>query len=199
MASAERLAAVERELETWKRELVDVSGRNPLFSYRDLRVGTLELTPGESGVDCQALESLLAGDMVWMTALFPDEDLLVDARKRLKSIHRKALEHSEEKGIDTLFVAAGLATWQVETGNSSPNAPVVLIPFATTPDGAGQRDFKIERSGEPHLNPVLEHVLQTEHGVSLDGDAVGFGGETRMSFSEIKGTYIRGYLVRPIR
>ena len=78
----------------------------------------------------------------------------------------------DERGINTLFAVAGLATWTVETG-ARPNAPVILVPIAATPLDAARWDFKVEPSGEPRLNPVLVHVLQTEYGVEpsdLDGD-----------------------------
>jgi hypothetical protein len=42
----DRLAAVERATEVWKGQLVDLGGRNTLLYYKDLTVGTLDLSPG---------------------------------------------------------------------------------------------------------------------------------------------------------
>ena len=175
--------------------MVDVSGRNPLLNYRDLKVGTLDLTPsGESGVDPRALDSLLAGNAVRLTRLFPDEDSQGDARKRLAAIHRKAQEHLEEKGIDTLFAAAGLASWTVESG-TTPRAPVLLLPLAAHPEDVARREFTIELSGEPHLNPVLAHVLRTQQGIDPDDEETNLDEDIPESFSGIK-TLLEGLATR---
>ena len=181
--TSQRTEALQRAAEHWKRQLVDVSGRNRLLNYRDLTVGTLDLTPERaSGMDPRVLESLLAGRTVQMQGLFPGEEALADARKRLSTIHRQAQGNLDEKGINTLFAVAGLATWTVETG-VRPNAPVILIPIAATPVDAARWDFKMEMSGDPHLNPVLAHMLRTEYGIDpsdLDDD---LAGELPKSFS----------------
>ena len=168
-----RMAALRRAAEHWKRQLVDVSGNNRLLNYRDLRVGTLDLTPGAGcGVSQGVLESLLSGRAVQLRRLFPDEESQGDARRRLSLLYRQAQGNLDEKGVDTLFIAVGLATWTVESG-AVPNAPVVLLPASLTPVDAARWDFRIDLSGEPHVNPVLAHVLRSEFGVEageLDGD-----------------------------
>ena len=79
--TSQRTEALQRAAEQWKRQLVDVSGRNRLLNYRDLTVGTLDLTPERAlGMDLRVLESLLAGRTVQMKGLFPDEEALADAR-----------------------------------------------------------------------------------------------------------------------
>ena len=167
----ERIQALRRAAEQWKKELVDVSGRNRLLHYRHLKVGTLDLTPEESPeVNPQTLNALLAGKTVHTTKLFPGGLLTAgsaqDIRKRLTAIHRQARENMEEKGLDTLFMALGMASGEVESG-ARPTAPMILVPIAVTPDGAGRWDFSIEQAGEPHLNPVLAHVLRNQHGIDL--------------------------------
>ena len=52
-----------------------------------------------------------------------------------------------------------------------PNSPVVLIPITISPSDAGRRNFKLEVSGDPHLNPVLVHMLREEHGVDPLGES----------------------------
>lgn len=171
--TATREEVLRRAAERWKRQLVDVSGRNRLLNYRDLKTGTLDLTPGEdedSAVNRQALDSLLSGRAVKMTRLFASEEAQGNNRRRLAAIYRKTQEHLDEKGLNTLFIAVGLATWQVSSG-SRPNAPVILIPATISPDGAGQWDFSMEVSGDAHINPILSHVLRTDYGVDVaDGD-----------------------------
>ena len=175
--SISRVEAVLRATKRWQRELVDTSGRNRLRRYRDLKTGTLDLTPGRAtDINERELDRLLAGRSVNLSSLFPlpqsdsdDAPAFNDARRRLFSIHKTALANSEEKGIETLFAAIGLATWKVESG-TPPNAPVVLLPLHAQATGAAARDFTLEVAGDAHLNPVLTHILRAEHDLETDDD-----------------------------
>ena len=151
----ERRIAVRKAAKDWEKRLVDVSGRNPLRNYHDRARSTLDLTPGnENEVNPRAIGSLLAGRAVRMTTLFPSEDAHRDVRRRLTAIHRTAQANSDEKGIDTLFAAAGLATWEVETG-TKPNAPVILIPLEIIPTNAGRSEFTVRRRAIRRSIPCL--------------------------------------------
>ena len=160
-----------------RNDLVDTSGRNRLRRYRDLKTSTLDLTLGQAeGLNAQALNRLLADKPVNLSELFsertgdPDAPLpFDDARRRLTAIHRTALTNREEKGIETCFAGIGLATWKVEQG-TEPKAPVVLLPLEVEASGAAARDFRIEVSGDAHLNPVLTHILRGEHDIDTEDD-----------------------------
>ena len=175
--SIPRVEAVLRATKRWQRELVDTSGRNRLRRYRDLRTGTLDLTPGRAAdLNERELDRLLAGRSVNLSSLFPlpqsdsdDAPAFNDARRRLFSIHKTALANSEEKGIETLFAAIGLATWKVESG-TPPNAPLVLLPLHVQATGAAARDFTLEVAGDAHLNPVLTHILRADHDLGTADD-----------------------------
>ena len=207
--SSERAEALRRAAEQWKRQLVDVSGRNRLLNYRDYRTGTLNLTPTQdSAISLAGLNSLLSGRPILLSDLFPDDDARDEARRRMSTIHRRAQENLDEKGINTLFAAVGLATWEVESG-VSPNAPVILISITVSPSDAARRNFKLEMSGDPHLNPVLVHVLREEHGLEpfskngdpaegLSGSLSGIAsllGELESQWSKVRGLAINHRIV----
>lgn len=203
--SPERVQPLQRAVEQWKRQLVDVSGRNPLLNFRDLKTGTLNLTPElDSYVLKSELDSLIRGRAVLLSSLFPTEEGHAESRRRVSTIHRQAQATLDEKGITTLFVAVGLATWEVEN-KSLPNSPVVLIPITITPSDAARRDFKLEVSGDPHLNPVLAHVLREEQGVDPLGQgdpAEAASGslaamETLLGDLPRKWSRVRGLSIRP--
>ena len=209
--SIARVETVRRATKRWEKDLVDASGRSPLRRYRDLKTGTLDLTPGRAaGLDGRALDRLLAGKPVNLRKLFREDHdesddfapfdharaldrLLADkpidtsklfpgapddsndlaafdeARRRFAAIHKTSLTNLEEKGIETLFVAIGFATWKVDSG-APPNAPVILLPVDVEATGAAARDFRIEVAGDVLLNPVLAHILRTEHDIAPDDD-----------------------------
>lgn len=170
-----RTELVRRAAERWRKDLVDTSGRNRLRRFRDLRTGTLDLTPGRAeNLDRRAVDRLLSGKTVALHDLFParpedqaDHAAFVDARRRLLAIQKRALTDAEEKGIETCLAAIGLATWKVDQG-TPPIAPVVLLPLEVEASGAAARDFKLSVSGDAHLNPVLTHILRTEHDIASE-------------------------------
>lgn len=156
----------------WKQQLVDTA-RSPLLHYRDLKVGTLDLTPdmGDGRINASAVRSLLAGRKVRLSTLIisdtaEGEDALENGRRRLKRIGQVAQAYLEEKGVSTLFLAAGLATWDVTSG-ACPNAPVILLSLSVKPEDAAHREFVLKVSGDAHLNPVMAHALRTEYGVDI--------------------------------
>ena len=132
----------------------------------------------------------MAGRSLNLASLFPDaqsepDDVPAfnDARRRLSSIHKMALTNSEEKGIETLFAAVGLATWKVESG-APPNAPVVLLPLHVETTGAAARDFTLEVAGDAHLNPVLTHILRADHDIGTDDDEADVAEDPPSSYRE---------------
>ncbi len=172
--STARIETVGRATKRWQLELIDTTGRNRLRRYNDLKTSTLALTPGRPyGPDARVLNQLLADKPVNLSDLFPNVsgDLAAfnDARRRLAAIHKMHLTNREEKGIETLFAAIGLATWKVDSG-TLPNAPVILLPLDVEATGAAARDFRIEVAGDAHLNPVLAHILRSEYDIKTDDD-----------------------------
>ena len=91
----------------------------------------------------------------------------------------------EEKGVDTLFVAIGLATWAVDKG-APPNSPVILLPVSATPVDPSRRDFKLELSGDPEVNPILKHSLQTEYRIDVSDEEEALPGADALSLVKLK-------------
>ena len=172
---SDRVGALQRAVTQWKQQLLDTT-RSPLLYYRDLKTGTLELTPGDVGnqVNKGSVDSLLAGRKVRLSNLIPEASVsgsssLTDARNRLKRIGQVAQAYLEEKGASILFLAVGLATWDVVTG-ARPNAPVILLPLSAEPEDAAHREFVLQVVGDAHFNPIMAHALRAEYGVELDDD-----------------------------
>jgi very-short-patch-repair endonuclease len=157
-AKRERYAAVERVREGWIRRLIDLSRRNNLLYYRELKRGTLDF----SDCNSKALKELLTGKTVPLIRLLPQAEEL-KAAAQVQGIRRRALANLEEKGLETLFLALGMATWTPTDGGRPPEAAVLLVPIHVDARGA----IKLQRSGEVQVNPVLLHVLETEYGCQV--------------------------------
>ena len=108
------------------------------------------------------MEDVLAGKVVSLSRLFPTEDLRADAARRARTVRNKAEEHFEERGLQTLYIACGMATWTNQRGGATPRAPILLCPARLTPRGASQDEFDLSLVGELEVNPTLLHLLTTD-------------------------------------
>lgn len=157
---------VAQAAQAWSSHLVDLGGRNTLLYYRDLRVGTLDLTHAHPS----GIAMLLAGRPTRLSGLVREVDALADARRRARAIRAKTLELAEERGIAAGWLAVGMATWRAPDAARPPCAPVLLRSCALRPRGAAGEDLDVDLGPETELNPVLVHYLATEHDIHLDAD-----------------------------
>ena len=163
-----RTERVRHAVAGWTRHLVDLGGRNTLLWYRDLPTGTLDLTTAHPG----GVAMLLAGRPTRLSDLVREPAAFDESRRRARSIAGKARELREERGIDTGFVAVGMATWSLGRGGATaarqPAAPVLLRSCTLRPTTPQHDDYELDLGDEIELNPVLEHYLASEHGLTID-------------------------------
>src|SRR5438876_11461914 len=103
--SSARATAVDTARQAWISRLIDLSQRNNLLYFRPLRVGTLDLT----AADHEVLAELLSGKSVAVHKLLPADADRVKITAQAKGIARKAKENVEERGLETLSLAGGMA------------------------------------------------------------------------------------------
>jgi hypothetical protein len=164
-----RAGLVQKANAAWKNALVDLGGRNNLLHYRDLKRGTLDLT----AADHDAIEGLLLGKATRVSSLFGDPEQLDQVLRRVRVVHNKAKENFEERGLETLSIGCGLATWENKRAAWEPCAPVLLQPVTLRPLGAAQDDFELAVVGETmEVNPTLLHVLKVDFGCEFDHAAL---------------------------
>lgn len=155
---------VDGAREGWINRLIDLSRRNNLLFYKPVLSGTLELPMSDK------LMSLLGG-----AGTLPISDLIeaeLEGISRIRSIARKGLENLEEKGLSTLYLALGKATWTSDDGGRDPEAPILLIPITLTLKGQDLMATEVQLAGETQINPVLLHVLNRELNVSVSAETL---------------------------
>ena len=157
-------AAIQNARERWMKRLMDVSRNNNLLYYRPLKTGTLAL----SEPDPATLKEFLAGNKVPLSKLLPNL-AETELRQRASAIRKRALANLEEKGLATLYVALGKATWPVTDGGRAPEAVVILLPAQIEARG---QTFALIRTGGPQINLALLHVLETEFDCTLLAEAL---------------------------
>lgn len=163
-----RVEAIERAQRFWVTQLLDLTGKNTLLYYRDLKVGTLDLGPGSSASEV-AVDQLLSLHPVTMTALFGEKGQ-AEASKRVRTIRAKATENFEERGLRTLFLAWGMATWTNDRKTGDPAAPVLLRQADLTPRGRAEESFDLVLTEEWEINPTLLYVLNQDFELNMDAE-----------------------------
>lgn len=159
----QRLARVDRAREGWIKRLIDLSRRNNLLYFRELKTGTLELTGAATG----AMKHLLSNEEVPLSRLLPANCDAKLAEAKLREIHSRAVANSEERGIETLFLAMGMATWDSKDGERPAQAAILLVPIKVEARSRGGQGVVLRRAGDIQANLVLLHLLETEYGVVL--------------------------------
>lgn len=163
-----RIEAVDAARKRWAEKLIDTSRRNSLLYFNSKRkTGLLDVTKADS----VTMRQLLSGEPVSVARLAPDLDQNESAARALE-IRKRAIANLEEKGLQTLSLALGAATWESLDGGTNPQSPVILVPVEIEPKGRDGQAATIRQSGDPKINLVLAHVLQTDFGVQVDVDAL---------------------------
>lgn len=201
--SSERRAAVNHAREAWIRRLIDLSRRNNLLYFRDLKTGTLDLSDSNR----EGWIALLRGESVALDRLLPEgDDPHITARAQ--EIRRRALANLEEKGLETLFLALGMATWPAVDEGRPAECAVLLAPVTIERRGREGRELALRRRGEVQANPVLLHVLEIEHGllVSVESLLEAAGNEEEEQLLRPEGAFeylsaaaskVRGFTITP--
>lgn len=175
---------MEAARQSWIRKLIDLSRRNSLLYFRPLKTGTLEL----SSAPPERLRDLLLGESVAVSKLRADlEDEVLT--KIVRDISRRALENSEEKGLGTLFVTFGMATWPSLDAGRPAEAPMLLLPVAISKK-EGSNSYYLAATGSFQLNLVLLHVLEDQFKLKLQPEellAEFAGDEDENTALDIKG------------
>lgn len=181
-AADDRVALVTGALRSWQRQLVDLGGPNTLLWYQQNALGTLELTGGHP----TGVATLLAGRPTKLSDMVREPRAFIEAATRARAIRAKALELRTERGIPTLFLAAGMATWDLPgAGWRRPFAPVLLRPLELRPRDATLTDFDLDVDENVEVNPALLQFLQVEHGLTLDPVAIAESAQTARGFDPV--------------
>src|SRR5260221_4687952 len=152
-ADSRRAELIATAQTRWVDALTDLGGRNTLLYYKDRRAGTLDL----AAADPEMLERFRRTGSIRLTRLFRDVDARADAIRRVQTIHRKARELLEERGIRAGYLQTGMP--RRHKLFLEPAAPVLLRGLTITPTRARHDDFELTLDDDSEVNPVPLHTL----------------------------------------
>ena len=160
----ERAEAVAAALAGWRRQLSTLGGPNTLLWYVEQPNAVLDLTTAHPG----GVSMLLAGRPTRLSDLVRERAALGEARARAADIRGRAVSLAATRGLETSFLAAGMATWEHPGAPTPPHAPVLLRSCVLRPTDAGAGDYDVVLGDEVEVNPVLEQYLRSTAGIDLD-------------------------------
>jgi hypothetical protein len=146
----------------WLAELAALGGRSPLVQFVDTPRTRIELSTTHPG----GLPQFITGKSTLLSSLIRDELALRNAKMAAAEITQKGVELRSVRGIESVHLAIGLASWRNEGEEFL--APVLLRPLAIRRYG---RDFELKLKGQPFLNPALARELQRQFRITLDAEA----------------------------
>lgn len=161
-------------LESWRRSLIDLSGRNRLLHFRE--------TTSSLRIEEPSLDILLDGlERGWEFASLPDEEPEEGAVERpdriqhgiltqkktkpgldraLRTLRAKSTQLFNDYGLWTLQLGVGMLNWREDGAMTTSRAPLILFPVQIdrTPDGRYRLVFNEDE--EPKHNPAVKVKLE---------------------------------------
>lgn len=176
----------DNRVEQWKRNLLDLSMRNPLLNARE---GRKFLPIKQGGIYSNAENE---------TAVVPysppetDGKMSIESeltekelKKRLKELYTTSRSMYNESGINSLFLAVGFLNWKENDSDEIRHAPLLLVPAELIRQNAAP-GYKLQRTDEDAVvNFCLVEMLRSQFGLEV-GDIAGGGmGDGDPDFNEV--------------
>lgn len=174
-------SSVERALQHWASQLVDISSKNPLLYFRHTKRRTLDL----SVADPECVSNFMLQGRCSLRRLYPESNAFASASRRVTEIRRIIKSFQQEQGIAVGHLALDMATWQLPKANAnrtarSPSAPIVLWNIEIESKGKADDSYELVLAEEGQLNPVLGYYLAEVFGVDVKDLIEPSGAEDRL-------------------
>ena len=157
------LDLIRVNVEKWVQKLIDTSRRNNLlFLKRSLDSKSL-IELGK--LDDDYFAKLISGSIINISK-FPNFKIASAIDEVLLKIIKKAEENKEEKGLNTLFVGAGIVEFDAGDGGRGYCAPLFLLPISFEIEQGNKKQYKIFLDGNIELNQSLLIVLKNQYNIN---------------------------------
>lgn len=179
--------SLDRKIDEWKSQLLDLTRRNKLVSFKPTKTKSLPFE--ETNPTAIAAELVSDGELyirkqptdddVDAPELASNELLPIrspdEADNSLDSIALKNKQYLRERGVDSLYLSLGMLRWfSVDYSDDANRSPLFLAPVEleerTLQDGEKHDYILTPKADGIRLNPALRKKLAAERGISLPAD-----------------------------
>lgn len=144
---------------SWQIQLAELGGPNPLLHFESNTLNHIDLTRAHPS----GIAQFISTGQVKLSNLVRDPLALSRANIAAKRIHRKAKELSVGFGVESIYLAGGLASLKSEGFDLS--LPILLWQISLT---ESSDDFLLSRVSAPQVNPELAAVFENQFDVQID-------------------------------
>ncbi|WP_435348555.1 DUF5797 family protein [Haloarchaeobius sp. HRN-SO-5] len=180
--------SLDRKIDEWKSQLLDLTRRNKLVSFQPTKTKSLpfeeadpttiadeldgdgELYIRKRPTDEEESERPDVSSNELLSTRLPDE-----TEDSLYSIGLKNKQYLRERGVDSLYLSLGMLRWySVDYSDDANRSPLFLAPVEleeTALQDGEKHNYVLKPKAEGfRLNPALRKKLAAERGISLPAD-----------------------------
>lgn len=187
---------LNKKIEYWENQLLDLGKRNKMINYRETKRSTLKLiepsfselfnsiaidektltfqraVDRETDIRVFSILSLLENLSNPLPVTIGDikaEGSILERQRTLKSMRSKSRLAFEEQGINILYLSFGFIEWKDGKGASAKwiKSPLILVPAVLTLDSLNSPYTLSKHEDDIVVNPTLEYYLKAEYGIEL--------------------------------
>lgn len=187
---------INKKLEYWEHQLLDLSKRNKMINYRETKRTTIKLVEPsfeelfnklalneetltfqrsvdrETDIRVFSILSLLENLSVSLPVTIGDiktEGSVLERQQTLKNLRSKSRLALEEQGTNILYLSFGFIEWK---DGKSPSAqwiksPLILVPTVLALEALNSPYTLRKHEDDIVVNPTLEYYLKIEYGIEL--------------------------------
>lgn len=187
---------LNKKLEYWEHQLLDLSKKNKMINYRETKRTTIKLVEPsfdelfnrlalneetltfqrsvdrETDIRVFSILSLLENLSASLPVTIGDiktEGSVLERQKTLKNLRSKSRLALEEQGTNILYLSFGFIEWKDGKGTSAQwiKSPLILVPAVLTLEALNSPYTLKKYEDDIVVNPTLEYYLKTEYGIEL--------------------------------
>ena len=193
---ADDLETLDKRIDFWKHQLLDLGKRNRMINYRETKLSTLRIIePGFS----ELFNRLAIGEeeLTFQRPIDKDSDLrtfsvlslletlsyplpvhvgdiktegsIVERQRTLRNIRNKAKLAKDEQGTNILYISFGFVEWKENSKDSSPwlKSPLLMMPVTLGLESIHSPYTLSRYDDEIEVNPTLDYLFNEQYGLDL--------------------------------
>ncbi len=193
---ADDLETLDRRIELWKHQLLDLGKRNRMINYRETKLSTLRIIePGFSELFNRL--AIHEEELTFQRPIDKDSDLrtfsvlslletlsyplpvhvgdiktegsIVERQRTLRNLRNKAKLAKDEQGTNILYLSFGFVEWKENNKDSSPwlKSPLLMMPVTLTLESIHSPYTLSRYDDEIEVNPTLDYLFNEQYGLDL--------------------------------
>lgn len=163
-------AIIDKNIEKWKENLLDLSKRNNMINFKYNKKNVLKVNEDLNWLHevlIQEENSLIINNLGIEYDLDSYEENK-EFEKLLAKLRQKRNSHMKEKGINVLYITLGMLKWkEADHSNIFMYSPILMIPVELSRDNKNS-PFKLSIfDNQCIVNPALQYKLKADFGIEI--------------------------------